>query len=148
MSEQIDALAVYEAALDAVGAADFKDIPGCIRELEACNRGLAYLDHLYGRVLDELDEAEATWDSTEAKAARAARDDAPSGATATEIKGRIIEWVEARPSALQAREAVKEQRRRKDKIDRWMRSLEKRGGFSQSAQNGHDKLGKYGGGAS
>jgi Skp family chaperone for outer membrane proteins len=142
-----DLLKVYDAKLqEAGGGADFSNVNGCIEELQACNKGLVYLDHLYGRILDELAEAEQTWASVEADAAKAARDDAPKAATAVEIKGAMTEWVNNRPSASKARDAVQEARRRKEKIDRWIRSLEKRGNFAQSAQKGHEQLAKGGGG--
>lgn len=126
--------------------ADLLSIQGCIQEIENCNRGLAYLDHVFGTVLNKLDESETTWASVEAEAAEAARRDAPSGTTATEIKGGITRWVEQRPSKVEAREDAKRWRRRKEKVDRWMRTLEKRLSAAQSAQNGHDALGRYGGG--
>ena len=142
-----DLLEAFDAKLVEVGGgADFSNVHGCIAELQDCNRGLVYLDHLYGRILDELAEAEQTWASVESDAAKAARKDVPKAATAVEIKGAMTAWVNDRPSASQARNDVQEARRRKDKIDRWIRSLEKRGNFAQSAQNGHSLLTRGGGG--
>ena len=142
-----DLLAAFDAKLaEAGGGADFTNIHGCIAELQDCNRGLVYLDHLFGRILDELAEAEQIWINVESDAALAARKDAPKAATAIEIKGAMTEWVNHRPSAVEARDAYQEARRRKDKIDRWIRSLEKRGNFAQSAQNGHALLTRGGGG--
>lgn len=122
------------------------DPQSCQAELERCSNGLAYMDHLYSQVLDALDEAEATWEAVEAEAAAAARTDAPKAATATEIRGLIHEWVSQRPSKAEAREKAREARRRKDKLDRFMRSLEKRLSAAQSAAKGHESLGRYGGG--
>lgn len=125
---------------------DLQSIPGCMAEIEACSRGLAAMDHLYGRVLDDLADRRVTWEAIEVDAARSARDDAPRAATATEIRAGITAYVNRTPSASKARAELAEAENRKEKLDRWMRSLEKRMSGAQSAQNGHDKLAKYGGG--
>lgn len=125
---------------------NLQNVHGCLRELEDCSHGIAYLDHLFGRVLDDLAERQATMENVESEAAIAARKDAPSAATAAEIKGLMTKWINERPSKAKAREELREAQRRKDKVDRWMRSLEKRGGFAQSAQNGHEQIARFGGG--
>jgi uncharacterized protein involved in exopolysaccharide biosynthesis len=117
-----------------------------MKELSDCSRGLAYLDHHYATTLDALDAAEATWDTVEAEAAEKARTDAPRAATATEIKGLITSYVDRHPSMREDREKVQAERRELAKIERWMRTLEKRMSAAQSALNGHDQLGRYGGG--
>lgn len=125
---------------------DLLSVQGCQQEIQDCSRGLAYLDHIFGIVLSNLDDAETTWNSVEADAAQCARADAPKAATAVEIKGGITRWVQAHPSALRDRENVLEWRRRLTKVERWMRTLEKRLSAAQSAQKGHEQLGRYGGG--
>lgn len=140
-------LEAIEQAVESRGDRDLKaGIPACIAELQYCKSALARLDHLYGRALDDLDETKRTWELVEAEAARAARDDAPSAATATEIRGRIAEYVERRPSARTARESYLSAVTRRDKLERWMRTFEHRLSAAQSAQNGHDRLARYGGG--
>lgn len=148
ISQADEMLALVEKEIEEARGPDISTgIPACQQELEVCKRGMATLDHLFGRILDDVDNHQQTWDSTEAEAARAARADAPKAATATEIKGLITEWVNKRPSAHEARESYRQALRRKEKVERWMRSLEKRMSAAQSAMNGHDSLGKYGGGA-
>lgn len=125
---------------------NLQDVFGCLREIEDCSCGLAYLDHVYGRTLDDLDAAEATWDTVEAEAAEKARADAPKAATATEIKAGITRYVDRHPSMREDREKVLKLRRKLAKVERWMRTLEKRLSAAQSANNAHDTLGRYGGG--
>ncbi len=122
------------------------DVHGCLVELEDCRAGLTYLDHVYALCLSRVEEAEQVWDNVEAKAAGAARDDAPKAATAREINGLITQWVNDRPSAVEAREDAKTWRRRLTHVERCLRSLEKRIMAAGSAQNGHEQLGRYGGG--
>lgn len=124
---------------------DLSNVHACQSEMQDCSRGLAYLDHIFGRAVDALSEAESTWDSVESDAAAKVREDAPKAATATEIKGAITAYVNARPPAREARDELTKARDRMAKVDRWMRSLEKRLSAAQSAQNGHQALGKYGG---
>jgi DNA repair exonuclease SbcCD ATPase subunit len=119
---------------------------GCLEELEACSTGLTYFDHLFARVLDDLDQRRLTWESIEAEAAKAARQDAPKAATATEIKGLMTQYVERRSSHAKARDQLREAERRKEKIDRWTRTLEKRIGAAQSAKGIHEQLAEGGGG--
>jgi hypothetical protein len=123
------------------------DVFGCMKELSDCSRGLAYLDHHYAQTLDALDVAEATWNTVEAEAAEKARTDAPKAATAVEIRGLITSYVDRHQSKREDRERVQAERRELAKIERWMRTLEKRMSAAQSALNGHDQLGRYGGGA-
>lgn len=124
---------------------NLQNVHGCLEELETCSKGLAYLDHLYGKVLDDLHDFAVAWETTEAEAAAAARTAAPKAATAAEIKGLMTAWVDSKPAARMSRENLREAERRKAKLDRWMRTLEKRGGFAQSAQNGHALIDKGGG---
>lgn len=148
MSETIvdDLLAAVERAMGE-GTPNLSSGPhACQLELERCARGLAYLDHLYGRVLDDMDACRAEWDEVEAQAAIASRGDAKA-LTATEVKARITQWVNKRPEARELRERLAAAERRKAKIERWMRSLEKRISAAQSALNGHEQLARYGGGA-
>lgn len=124
---------------------DLSTIQGCGQELEACSNGLAWMDHLWGDLLDSLDEAESTWEAKEAEAAELARADAPKAATATEIRALITKHVNATPSYRKALDEVREKRRQKAKLERWFRTAEKRISAAQSAQNGHDRLAKHGG---
>jgi hypothetical protein len=129
-----------------VNEIDLTTMQGCQNELQACSRGLAYMDHWWGALLDAKDEAESVWAAQELEAAALARADAPSGATATEIKALITKHVNATPSARKALDEVTEKRRQKEKLERWFRSLEKRQSAAQAARNGHEALAKYGGG--
>ena len=126
---------------------DLSNPLACNAEIVACSRGLAYLDHMFGQIVDSLSEAEAVMETVESDAAKAARSDAPSAATAAEIKGLMTSWINARPSASQARTELRKAQDRKAKIDRWLRSLEKRMSAAQSALNGHQSLARYGGGS-
>ena len=119
---------------------------GVLAELEDLSNGLLYFDHLYGQVLNDVDERKATYEAVESKAAAAARTDAPKAATATEINGRITEWINARPSARQALDDLREAERRKAKIERWVRSLEQRLKAAQTAKGIHEQLSHGGGG--
>jgi len=124
---------------------DLKTLHGCLEELESCSRGLAYFDHLYAICLDKLNEAEATMEAVRSEAAAAAREDAPKAATAVEINGRITHWINERPSASKARSTLREVETQKAKLDRWLRSLEKRLSAAQSARSGHESLARGGG---
>jgi hypothetical protein len=126
---------------------DLKSLQGCQAELEACCNGLAWLDHLWGMAVDALSEAEDVWATVESDAAKAARDDAPSAATATEIRGLITAYVNRTPSARKAKDKLTEAKNERDKLERWMRTAEKRLSAAQTAARGHDALGRYGGGA-
>lgn len=117
---------------------------GCLAELEACSNGLAYFDHLYSRVLDQTREAEAVWESIEAEAAAAARDDARSGATAVEIKGLMTAWVDKRPSHSNARLLLRKLQADEAKLERFTRSLEKRMSAAQSAAKAHELIARQG----
>lgn len=119
---------------------------GCIDELEACSRGLTYADHLWAEVIDDLDNRQETFDSYESIAAKEIRLSLPSGATATEVKAAINEWFEKRPVERKARDELREAERRKVKLERFFRTLEKRIGSAQAARNGHELLAKAGGG--
>lgn len=122
------------------------DVHGCLRELENCSNGLVYFDHLWGRVIDDIDKAEETYEAYESEAAEKVRESAPNAATATEIKAGINRYIERRKDAREARDELKEARRRKAKLERWIRSLEKRQSAAQTAQNGHAQIAKGGGG--
>jgi hypothetical protein len=124
---------------------DLSTLHGCLEELSACSTGLTYFDHLFHQVLDDLERHQLTWESIEAEAAKAARQDAPKAATATEIKGLMTQYVERRTSHAAARNALREAERRKEKIDRWTRTLEKRIGAAQSAKGIHEQLAEGGG---
>lgn len=126
---------------------DLSNIHACQSEMQDCSRGLAYLDHIYGQVIDDLSACELNWNQAEAAAAKAVRMTIRKGATAAEVKGAIHDWITNVAYGPQARENLRKARDRKEKVDRWMRSLEKRLSAAQSAQNGHQALGKYGGGA-
>jgi hypothetical protein len=128
-----------------VNPIDLTTLHGCMTELEQTSRGLAYMDHLWGLMLDHLDEAEATWDAVKSEAATKARTDLPKAATAVEINAAITRYVNQRPSDVEARQRVLEKRRQKAKLERYFRSLEKRASSAASAKNVHEQLGKFGG---
>lgn len=121
-------------------------IHGCLEELEAVSNGLLWFDHLYGQVLDDIDAKRVTWDSVEAEAAKVARAEIPKAATAIEVKGFITRYVEQRVSGVEARDQLREAERRKDKIERWVRSLEQRLKAAQTAKGIHEQLSHGGGG--
>lgn len=120
-------------------------VQGCQAELETCANGLAYLDHWWSRILDELDKAEGAWETIEATAAAQARGPDDKHLTATEIKGRITAWVDNVTDATEKRDRVREMRRIKAKVERYFRSLEKRLSAAQTASKGHDALASGGG---
>lgn len=126
---------------------DLSTVQGCQAELQTCARGLAWLDHLWGECIDSLSEAEAVMDAVEVEAAKAARQNCPDKATAAEIKAGMTAYVNARPSERKAADRLREARDTKEKIARWMRTAEKRMSGAQSALNGHQALGRYGGGS-
>ena len=125
---------------------DLSNVHACQSEIQDCSRGLAYLDHLFSQAVDLVSEKETIWDSEESEALRAAREDAPKAATATEIRGLVTAHVNKRPSARKARDELRAAHDTKEKVERFMRSIEKRLSAAQSAMNGHQALGKYGGG--
>lgn len=121
------------------------DVHGCLQELEDCSRGLTYFDHLWGRVIDDLDKRQETVDSYESDAATEVRASLPRGATATEVRAAINHWFQVRPDARKARDELREAERRKTKLERWFRTLEKRSSAAQSAAKGHEQLARGGG---
>ena len=123
------------------------NVHGCIREQEDCSQGLVFLDHLWSRVLDEIKDAEKDWKPIEAAAAKWARMGAPSGITATEIKGRIHEYVSLDPTRQEISDRLTEARVQKEKLLRFFDSIGKRQTAAQSAQKGHAQLSRGGGGA-
>lgn len=123
---------------------DLSNVLSCQAELQRCSNGLAYLDHWWCAVLDEVDEAEQAWDTVEAKAAAEARN-GDKALTAVEVKGRITAAIDADEDASAARERLRNARSIKAKVERYFRSLEKRIGAAQSAQNGHGQLARGGG---
>ncbi len=126
---------------------DLSNVHACQSEMQDCSRGLAYLDHLFGQIVDSLAAAQDEYDTIEAAISAGVRQGDDSKAlTATEIKGRITAAFEESPAYREVRVKLTEARGRKTKIDRWMRSIEKRLGAAQSASNGHDQIGRYGGG--
>jgi hypothetical protein len=125
---------------------DLSSVHGCLRELEDCSKGLAYFDHLWGRVIDDLDKHRETVETYESEAARDVREGLPAkGATAAEVNAGINHWFQVRPDARKARDELREAERRKAKLERWFRTLEKRMSAAQTAQNGHDQLARHGG---
>lgn len=126
---------------------NLQNIHGCVAELQDCSNGLVYFDHLWGRVLDDIDSREETYEAYESEAAEKVRSALPAAATATEVKAAINRYIERRSDAREARDQLKEARRRKAKLERWFRTLEKRQSAAQSAQNGHDRIARGGGGA-
>lgn len=125
---------------------NLSNVHGCIQEIEDCSQGLAYFDHLWGRVIDDLDRRAETVDTYESEAAVEVRKSLPKAATATEVNAAINHWFQIRPDARKARDELREAKRRKVKLERWFRSLEKRQSGAQSAQNGHEQIARYGGG--
>lgn len=123
---------------------DLSTPQACQVEFERCSSGLAYLDHLFTETLSAIGDAEEEWDKWESEAADAARN-GDEKLTATEIKGRITSYIENNESAKEAREVLRNLRTSRAQIERWYRSLEKRGGFAQSAANIHLGGGRYGG---
>lgn len=125
---------------------DLSNVHGCLQELEDCSRGLVYFDHLWGRVIDDLDKHRETVDTYESEAAENVRASLPKGATATEVKAGINHWFQVRPDARKARDELREAERRRAKLERWFRTLEKRQSAAQAARNGHELLARGGGG--
>ena len=115
---------------------DLQSVPGCHQELQDCANGMAYLDHLFGRVMDDLDRTRETWEAVEADAVREVRERVTKAATAVEVRGAVNDWIVNRADARDAREAYREAHRRKEKIERWMKTLEKRLSAAQTAHNG------------
>ena len=123
------------------------DVHSCLHELEEVANGLAYLDHIYGQILDDLDRRTHEWELIEADAAEKVRDDLPERATATEVKAAITKLVESNEAWARAHYKFVEAKRRKAKCERWMRTLEKRGSFAQAARNGHEQIARFAGDA-
>ena len=122
-----------------------QNLQGCLSELENCSRGLTYSDHIFSLVLDAIDETAETWATYEAEGREAVRTDYPKATTAGEKDAALHEWVLRHPSARKARDAHQEAVRRKSKVERFMRTMEKRIGSAQSAQNVHDRIARHGG---
>lgn len=125
---------------------NLQNVHGCIQELEDCTHGLAYFDHLWGRVIDDIDSRRERVESYESEAAKEVRLTLPKAATATEVNAAINHWFQVNPPARKARDEYREALRRKAKLERWFRTLEKRQSAAQNARNGHEQLSRYGGG--
>ena len=115
---------------------DLQSVPGCHQELQDCANGMAYLDHMFGKVMDDLDRTRETWEAVEADAVREVRERVTKAATAVEVRGAVNDWIVNRADARDAREAYREAIRRREKIERWMKTLEKRLSAAQTAHNG------------
>lgn len=122
---------------------DLTSVFGCQSEIQDCSRGIAYLDHHFGAIVDELVDAELAYDLIEAKAAESARQSKSD--TAAEINGRIALAIDSNPEWAKARDRVVLARKRKAKVDRWIKSLEKRQSAGQSALKGHEQIQRGGG---
>lgn len=119
----------------------------CQVELERVTNGLALLDHLYTQAREALDEAQVIWAEFEAAAAKEVRG-TDEKLTATEIRGRITQWVAAHPEAAEARDSLAKIKADLDKISRWFKSAEQRSTNAAAAMKAHMGSGKYGGGFS
>lgn len=119
----------------------------CQQELERCSNGLAILTQEEVRVSQALSEVEDQYERVEAIAARAIRDNSNTKLTATEVKAKITEYVTEDPVLSQIRESLFTLNAERESLARRMRTLEKRGGFAQSALNKHSdeaRLQQYG----
>ena len=115
----------------------------CQVELERCSNGLALLDHTYTQTREEILEFEhivSEW------TVMALRDiDRPKGITARELDSRIAEWFAGNPEAQQAKDRLERLQNTLHELERYYRSLEKRGSFAQAAYKGHQETERLGG---
>lgn len=126
---------------------NLSNVLACVDELQTCANSLAILDHWFNASVDMLSDAEETWSAYESTAAAEVRPNLPKTATATEVRAAMNEWVRNRPDARKAWDHLREARKYKEKVERFIRTLEKRGGLAQSAKNGHESLAQHAGSA-
>lgn len=124
---------------------NLSNVHGCLTELQTCANGLAFLDHKFHEATQAVSRNEALMESIEARAAEWARQDAPKAATAAEIKGRMTRYINERTEDAKVRAELRSAKDLLAKVERYMRSLEKRIGAAQAARNGHELLAKAGG---
>ena len=115
---------------------DLQTVPGCIEEIQNCSNGMAWLDHQFGKALDDIDRTRETWEAVESDAVREVRERVPKAATAVEVRGAVNDWIVNRADARAAREDHRAALRHREKVERWMKTLEKRLSAAQTAQNG------------
>ena len=115
---------------------------GCEKELMRSTNGLALLDHVLTLAVDARDDADERWEEWEAKASTEC---ATKGITATELRGRIINWTAERPEAKAARSAQRKAHSELEKVSRYYRSLEQRATNAQAALKRHLGNSRYGG---
>lgn len=121
----------------------------CQAELERCSNGLTVLTQEATQVLESLAHYEDQLQQVEAILGRSIRDDSDTSLTATEVNGRIVDLIASDENFSHIRTGVLELRAQKESLERRLRTLEKRGGFAQSALNKHEnesRMAGYGGG--
>lgn len=124
---------------------NLSNVTGCVTELESVANGLASLDFMFHKAVNLLSDAEETWSAYESQAHDAVRDELRKAATAGEVKAAVAEWTRKNAPARKAWDELREARRYKEKVEHFVRSMEKRGSFAQSAQKGHDAIRQGGG---
>ena len=115
----------------------------CEVELERCSNGLALLDHSYTQAREAILEAEHTVSEWTVLALRDI--ERPKGITARELDSRIAGWFAENPEAAEAKARLDQLQNTLSQIERYYRSLEKRGMFASAAYKGHGEVERLGG---
>lgn len=109
----------------------------CRLELQRVANGLASLTQEHTQLLEELEVLEEQYELYEATAFNAIKS-VDKGYTATQIKALALEAIAGKEETAELRKSVRAKRALLVALDRRLRSLEKRGGFAQSALKDHD----------
>ena len=115
----------------------------CQVELERCSNGLAELDYLFTQTREAILEAEHTVSEWTVQALRDI--ERPKGITARELDSRIAGWFAENEEAAEAKARLNELENTLAQIERYYRSLEKRGMFASAAYKGHGEVERLGG---
>ena len=120
----------------------------CLSELERCSTGLSQLTQEATRNREALGVVEEQMELVEAIAAAAIRDAEDTKLTATEVKGRITDFILSTDLEIEGgvgrvrlslvREAAHSLRTEAQTLDRRLRTLEKRSMNAQSSLKAHD----------
>lgn len=115
----------------------------CQVELERCSNGLAILDHTYTETREAILEAEKLVSEWTVMALREI--ERPKGITARELDARIAGWFADNPEAGEAQNHLDRLQTSLSELERYYRSLEKRGMFASAAAKGHQEAERLGG---
>lgn len=117
----------------------------CQQELERCSNKTAELTQEYTRNGEQLGEHKRYLEEIKSIVAKTIRETSDAKLTATEVNAKVTEMILEDENFAHAWEVQHELEAERDVLERRLRTLEKRGGFAQTAMNKHLKEDGFGG---